>query len=77
MAASNGNIFKTVILSAIWFAVGLYVCTATAPMFTQVYAQFATKPLTGGTMVTSGMIASKPIVGGLIFLPIASWSGSG
>ena len=77
VAASNGNIFKTVILSAIWFAIGLYVCTATAPMFTQVYAQFATKPLAAGTMVTSGMIANKPIVGGLIFMPIASWKWFG
>lgn len=78
VAASNGNIFKTVLLSAIWFAIGLYVCTYTAPLFTQVYSQFATTPLAPGTMVTSGMIANKPIVGGLIFLPILNfkWVGA-
>jgi galactitol PTS system EIIC component len=78
VAASNGNIFKTVVLSAIWFGIGLYVCTYTAPLFTQVYAQFATTPLAPGTMVTSGMIANKPIVGGLIFLPILNfkWVGA-
>jgi PTS system galactitol-specific IIC component len=77
VAASNGNIFKTVVLSAIWFAVGLYICTITAPLFTQVYSQFATKPLAEGAMVTSGMIANKPIAGGLIFLPILKlkWIG--
>jgi PTS system galactitol-specific IIC component len=78
VAASNGNIFKTVVLSAIWFAIGLYICTWTAPLFTQVYAQFATTPLAAGSMVTSGMIANKPIVGGLIFLPILNfkWIGA-
>lgn len=77
VAASNGNIFKTVVLSAVWFAIGLYICTWTAPLFTQVYAQFATTPLAEGTMVTSGMIANKPIIGGLIFLPILNFKWIG
>ncbi len=77
VAATNGNIFKTVLLSTIWFAVGLYICTITAPLFTQVYAEFAPTPLAAGTMVTSGMIANKPIVGGLIFLPILYWKWAG
>ncbi|MBN2045985.1 MAG: hypothetical protein JW757_13265 [Anaerolineales bacterium] len=69
VAVSNGNIFKTVILSAIWFSIGLYICTWTAPIFTQVYSQFAAEPLAEGALVTAGMIANKPIAGGLIFLP--------
>ncbi|NLH46121.1 MAG: PTS galactitol transporter subunit IIC [Acholeplasmataceae bacterium] len=73
VATTNGNIFKTIILAAIWFSVGLYVCTVTAPMFTQVYSQFISEPLAEGIMVTSGMIANKPIAGGLIFLPIVKW----
>lgn len=79
VAASNGNIFKTVVLSSIWFGIGLYICTFTAPLFTEVYTQFATTPLAEGTMVTSGMIANKPIIGGLIFLPILNlkWIGAG
>ena len=77
VAASNGNIFKTVVLSSIWFAIGLYICTATAPLFTEVYAQFAATPLAEGTMVTSGMIANKPIIGGLIFLPILNFKWVG
>ncbi len=73
VAVTNGNIFKTIILAAIWFSIGLYVCTATAPMFTQVYSQFISEPLAEGSMVTSGMIANKPIAGGLIFMPIVKW----
>lgn len=79
VAASNGNIFKTVLLSAIWFAIGLYICTWTAPLFTEVYSQFAATPLEAGALVTSGMIANKPIVGGLLFMPALNlrWVGIG
>jgi len=69
VAASNGNIFKTLVLSSIWFGIGLYVATAVAPIFTEVYAEFAAEPLAEGVMVTAGMIANKPIVGGLLFFP--------
>ncbi len=73
VAASNGNIFKTVVLSAIWFSVGLYVCTFTAPVFTEVYSRFASEPLAEGSLVTAGMIANKPIAGGLLWYPVYQW----
>ncbi|MFH1446538.1 MAG: PTS transporter subunit IIC [Chloroflexota bacterium] len=73
VAATNGNIFKTVILSSIWFSIGLYICTWTAPLFTAVYSQFAAEPLAEGAMVTAGMIANKPIAGGLLFMPVANY----
>ena len=76
VAATNGNIFKTVVLSAIWFSIGLYICTWTAPMFTEVYAQFAAEPLAEGALVTAGMIANKPIAGGLIFMPAVNYGWS-
>ncbi|MCD4672640.1 MAG: hypothetical protein K8R77_08255 [Anaerolineaceae bacterium] len=69
IAVTNGNIFKSTILSAIWFSAGLYICTVTAPIFTEVYAKFAAEPLQEGVMVTAGMIANKPIAGGLIVMP--------
>lgn len=77
VAATNGNILKTLILSTIWFAIGLYICTWTAPLFTEVYSQFAAEPLAPGQLVTAGMIANKPIVGGLLFLPALNfrWVG--
>ncbi len=79
VAASNGNIFKTLILSSIWFALGLYVATAVAPVFTEVYAEFAAEPLAPGVLVTAGMIANKPIAGGLLFFPSLNlgWLGIG
>ncbi len=73
VAATNGNIFKTVLLSAIWFSIGLYITTWTAPIFTEVYAQFAPDALAEGAVVTAGMIANKPIAGGLIFMPALTW----
>jgi len=73
VAATNGNIFKTIILSSIWFTIGLYICTWTAPVFTEVYSQFAAEPLAEGAMVTAGMIANKPIAGGLLFMPVANY----
>ncbi len=73
VAISNGNIFKAVIICAIEFSMGLYLCTWTAPMFTQVYSQFAAKPLEPGALVTAGMILNKPFVGGLIFMPVMNF----
>ncbi len=73
VAASNGNIFKTVVLSAIWFSIGLYICTFTATTFTEVYARFAAEPLAEGSLVTAGMIANKPIAGGLLWWPVSQW----
>jgi galactitol PTS system EIIC component len=73
VAASNGNIFKTVILSAIWFSIGLYVTTFSAPVFTEVYSRFAAEPLAEGSLVTAGMIANKPIAGGLLWFPVHQW----
>ena len=73
VAASNGNIFKTIVLSAIWFSIGLYVTTFSAPVFTEVYSRFAAEPLAEGSLVTAGMIANKPIAGGLIWFPVHQW----
>jgi PTS system galactitol-specific IIC component len=73
VAVCNGNIFKILISGVIWFALGLYIATATAPVFTQVYSQFATKALEPGALVTSFGILAKPIVGVLMFLPALDW----
>ncbi len=42
-------------------------------MFTEVYSQFAAEPLAEGALVTAGMIANKPIAGGLLFMPVVNW----
>jgi PTS system galactitol-specific IIC component len=76
VAATNGNIFKTVILSAVWFSIGLYVTTISAPVFTEVYSRFAAEPLAEGSLVTAGMIANKPIAGGILWGSIHRWGWS-
>jgi PTS system galactitol-specific IIC component len=73
VAATNGNIFKTVVLSAVWFSIGLYVTTISAPVFTEVYSRFAAEPLEEGSLVTAGMIANKPIAGGILWGSVHRW----
>lgn len=73
VAIMNGNVFKVLISSVIWFGTGLYVATATAPLFTRVYSQVASKPLSPGAQITSFAILTKPIAGGLIFSPTLHW----
>jgi len=77
IAIMNGNIFKSVIAGIVWFAMGLYVATATAPLFTKVYSQFATTPLSPGQQVTSFGILTKPIFGGFVFLSSLNWKWIG
>jgi PTS system galactitol-specific IIC component len=77
VAVCNGNIFKVLISGIVWFAMGLYISTVTAPVFTAVYSQFATTPLEPGALVTSFGILSKPIIGVLMFLPALNWKWVG
>jgi len=77
VAVCNGNIFKVLISAVVWFSGGLYISTITAPTFTEVYSQFAAEPLAQGALVTSFGILSKPIVGGLMFLPALNWKWVG
>jgi len=73
IAITNGNIFKSLIISIIWLAGGLYMCTITSPLFTKVYSEFATTPLSPGTQITGFGILSKPFLGSLVYLPTLHW----
>lgn len=77
VAINNGNIFKVLISSVIWFSLGLLVATITAPVFTEVYSQFALSQLESDTFVTSFAILAKPITGVLMFLPVLNWKWVG
>jgi PTS system galactitol-specific IIC component len=68
IACSNGNIFKSLIGASIWMAAGLYICTATAPIFTSVYNMIQATKTTG--MVTSLIIMNKPFWGSFTLLTI-------
>lgn len=71
ISISKGNIFKGVISGIIWFSIGLYVCTYTAPYFTEVAAQVGVTIPKGAMMITSFGILYNPIMA-LIFLAFLS-----
>lgn len=68
---SNGNIAKTILNGVIWFGLGLYMCTHTAPMFTEIASTVGVTLPAGALMVTSFNILGKPVFG-LIFLAFLS-----
>lgn len=69
----NGNIFKVLITGAIWFSAGLYMCTYTAPLFTQISASVGVHLPVGALLITSFNILGKPLMG-LVFLAFLSQS---
>jgi galactitol PTS system EIIC component len=73
VAIMNGNIFKVLISGAIWFSMGLYIATYTAPMFTEVATSVGVEIPEGALLITSFGILTKPIAG-LIFLAFLSQS---
>ncbi|MCB6520470.1 PTS transporter subunit IIC, partial [Parabacteroides distasonis] len=60
---SNGNIAKTLLNGVIWFSLGLYMCSYTAPMFTEIAQTVGVTLPAGALMVTSFNILGKPIFG--------------
>ena len=70
VCASKGNVFKGIISGIIWFIIGLYVCTFTAPYFTEVAAQVGVAIPEGAMMITSFGILNNPIMAAifLVFL---------
>jgi PTS system galactitol-specific IIC component len=78
ICVSKGNIFKGVISGVIWFTIGLYVCTLTAPYFTEVASQVGVNIPEGAMMITSFGILYNPLMA-LIFLAFLSgnflWMG--
>lgn len=69
----NGNIFKVLITGAIWFSAGLYMCTYTAPLFTQICSTVGVNLPVGALLITSFNILGKPLMG-LVFLAFLSQS---
>ena len=68
IALSNGNMVKTMINSVIWFSLGLYMCTATASLFTHIATQGAGVAIpTAALLVTSFNILGKPFFGLIFF----------
>ena len=68
VAMSNGNVIKTVISGLIWFTIALFVCSYTAPQFSQVVGMVGINLTTGAALVTSLVIFAQPVAM-LIYLP--------
>lgn len=66
VAIHNGNIPKVLISGAIWFGLGLIVCTATAPLFTEMALGIGVAIPAGAMLITSFNILGKPLIG-LVF----------
>ena len=61
VASSNGNVVKSIISGAVWMAIGLYVCTFSSPLFTQVAQNVGIELAAGTMMITSFVIFSHPL----------------
>lgn len=67
VATHNGNIAKILVSGTIWFGLGLYVCTYTAPLFTSLASEVGVAIPAGAMLITSFNILGKPLMG-LVFL---------
>lgn len=73
VAITNGNMAKVIVNGTIWFSLGLYMCTYTAPLFTDIAMDVGIALPAGALLITSFNILSKPLMG-LIFLAFISQS---
>jgi PTS system galactitol-specific IIC component len=72
IALSNGNMVKTMLNGVIWFSLSLYMCTATAPLFTHIASSGVGVAIpSAALMVTSFNILGKPLFG-LVFYAFLS-----
>lgn len=71
VCVSNGNIAKSVVSGAIWFSLGMIVCSQLAPTFTQVAVNAGFQLSQTGVYVISFGIMCHPLIAGLFY---AFWS---
>ncbi|WP_312470589.1 PTS transporter subunit IIC [Neobacillus sp.] len=71
ISISKGNIFKALISGAIWFSLGLYMCTITAEHFTEVAMGVGIDIPAGVMMITSFGIMNNPFMA-VVFLAFLS-----
>ncbi|EQF24087.1 PTS system sugar-specific permease component family protein [Clostridioides difficile CD160] len=71
VAIHNGNITKVLVSGIIWFGLGLYICTSTAPLFTDMATGIGVAIPAGAMLITSFNILGKPLMG-LVFFAFLS-----
>ena len=67
VAMTKGNMLKTIIVGAIWYSLGLYMCSAIAPIYTHAAILAGIAIPAGAVMITSFNMMAQPIAG-LMFL---------
>lgn len=67
IAVFNGNMAKVLVTGVIWFSIGLLMCTATAPLFTEVAKDAGYAIPAGAAMITSFNILGRPLIGLVFF----------
>ncbi len=68
VCVSNGNIVKSSVMGAIWFSLGMLMCTQLAPTFTEVAVNAGFQLETAGIYITSFGIMCHPLIGGIFFI---------
>lgn len=71
IAMTRGNILKVIIVATIWYSIGLYFCSAIAPIYTAAAVAAGVALPVGTVMITSFNMMAQPIAG-LIFLGFLS-----
>ncbi len=67
VAIHNGNIAKVLVSGVVWFGLGLYICTMTAPLFTDMALAVGVAIPAGAMLITSFNILGKPLMGLVFF----------
>ena len=53
VALTNGNMAKVIVNGIIWFSIGLYICTETAQLFTDIAVDIGISLPAGALLITS------------------------
>lgn len=67
VAMTRGNMLKVIIVAGIWYSIGLYMCSALAPIYTEAAIAAGVALPAGTVMITSFNMMAQPIAG-LMFL---------
>jgi PTS system galactitol-specific IIC component len=67
VCVSHGNIAKSLVTGAIWFSLGLVVCSGLAPTFTEIAVEAGFQLPQVGVYVMSFGIMAHPLMAGLFY----------
>ncbi len=67
VAMTRGNMLKVIIVAGTWYSIGLYMCSALAPIYTEAAIAAGVALPAGTVMITSFNMMAQPIAG-LMFL---------